>query len=184
MTAYANNLISYIKGNNPAWTLANVAGGKSIIPLTGSPIRQTSLPYLSTNQPTGFPQNWGATVPNAYRPCIAITMPITCVTPTTCANATPNPATGCATQTATPGPDTVLYSDQTYGQRITVFSVPDPNHAGTLFHIAGERRGADNGREYRHLDCARRLLRVILANRESRHYLHQVADSIKVTGRC
>jgi RHS repeat-associated protein len=133
LTAYANNLIGYIKGNNPAWTLANVVGGKSIIPLTGSPIRQTSLPYFSTKQPPGFPQNWGASVPNAFRPCIAITMPITGVSPTTCANAAPNPATGCATQTATAGPKTiVLYPDETYGQRITVFSISDPNHAGNV----------------------------------------------------
>ncbi|KRQ00644.1 RHS repeat-associated core domain-containing protein [Bradyrhizobium manausense] len=114
LTSYANNLIAYIKANNPAYTLTDVIGGKSIIPLTGSPIRQTSLPYLATNQPSGFPQNWGSSVPNAYRTCLAISMPG--VSQQTCATAT--------AQTV------ILYSDQTYGQRITVFSTPDPSISG------------------------------------------------------
>ena len=128
LTTYANNLINYIEATNPAWTMANVVGGKSIVPLTGSPIRQTSLPYLSTVQPSGFPQNWGPSVPNGYRTCIAITMPG--YAPTTCANVAPNPV-GCASQT--PSSNTIVFfSDQTYGQRITVFSVLDPNISGNV----------------------------------------------------
>ncbi|MEW6437764.1 MAG: RHS repeat-associated core domain-containing protein [Pseudomonadota bacterium] len=115
LASYANNLISYIRANNPTATLNDIIGGKTIVPLAGSPIRQTSLPYLAANQPSGFPQNWGASVPDAYRTCLAISMPgVTAQEP--CASAT--------SQTV------VFYSDQTYGQRITVFSVPDPNISG------------------------------------------------------
>ncbi|WP_434520138.1 RHS repeat-associated core domain-containing protein [Methylosinus sporium] len=114
LTSYANNLIDYIRANKPAASIADIIGGKSIVPLSGSPVRQTSLPYLSANQPSGFPQNWGGSVPDGYRACLAISMP---GSPTaSCASAT--------TQTI------VLYSDQTYGQRITVFSTPDPNTSG------------------------------------------------------
>src|SRR5207245_602909 len=72
LASYANNLVVYIKNNNPAWTLNDVVGGKTIQYLTGSPIRWTSLPYLSppSAQPPGFPMNWGAAVPNAYRTCL------------------------------------------------------------------------------------------------------------------
>ncbi|MGH6682133.1 MAG: transglutaminase domain-containing protein, partial [Bradyrhizobium sp.] len=106
LVGYANNLISYVKSNNPAWTLNDVAGGKTIEYLTGSPLRQTAPPYLSPDQPSGFPQNWGGTVPNAYRTCFTISMPG--VTPTSC---------------SAPSSQTIqLYSDQTYGHRITVFS--------------------------------------------------------------
>jgi RHS repeat-associated protein len=112
---YANNLVNYINSTNPAFTLNDVIGGKSIVPLAGSPIRQTSLPYLSNNQPSGFPQNWGNSIPDGYRACLAISMPgVTsqenCVTGTT--------------QTI------VLPADEVYGQRITVFSVPDQSHPG------------------------------------------------------
>lgn len=106
LVGYANSLISYIKGKNPAWTLNDVAGGKTIKYLTGSPSRQTSLPYLSPDQPSGFPQNWGSMIPNAYRTCFTVSMPG--VTPTSC---------------SAPSTQTIqLYSDQTYGHRITVFS--------------------------------------------------------------
>jgi RHS repeat-associated protein len=114
LTAYANNLVAYIKANNPAFTLNDVIGGKTIIPLTGSPIRQTSLPYLSNDQPSGFPQSWGTSVPNAYRTCFTISMPG--VAPTQCG--------AVSSQTVQ------LFADQTYGQRITIFSAPDPLHSG------------------------------------------------------
>ncbi len=108
LTQYANNLIAYIKANNPAWTVNDVVGGKSIQYLTGSPRRQTTLPNFSPAQPPGFPQNWGATVPGAYRTCFTISMPG--VAPTQCGSA--------SSQTIE------LFADQTYGHRITVFSVP------------------------------------------------------------
>jgi RHS repeat-associated protein len=118
LVAYAGNLINYIKQNNPAWTVHDVIGGKTIQYLTGSPLRQAALPYLSPNQPSGFPQNWGATIPNAYRTCFAITLPPLPQTPGTC--------------TAPLSPTILLFSDQTYGHRITVFSVSDPNIPGNF----------------------------------------------------
>ena len=117
LTSYANNLVAYILANNPAYTVNQVIGGKTIVPLTGSPVRQTSLPYLSTNQPSGFPQNWGASVPSAYRTCFTISMPG--VTPTRCG--------AVSSQTVQ------LFADQTYGHRITIFSVPSgSNYVPTL----------------------------------------------------
>jgi RHS repeat-associated protein len=108
LVAYGGNLINYIKNNNPGWTLNDVVGGKTIQYLTGSPLRQTVLSYLSPSQPSGYPQNWGATVPNAYRTCFTISMPG--VTQTLCGAA--------SSQTIE------LYADETYGHRITIFSVP------------------------------------------------------------
>jgi hypothetical protein len=104
---YSNNLISYIKNNHPDWAVSNVVTGKgSINPLTGSPLRQPTLPNISPMQPTGYPQNLGSSIPNNKRTCFTISMPG--VTPTTCAS---------------PSAQTIqLYADQTYGHRITVFS--------------------------------------------------------------
>jgi RHS repeat-associated protein len=108
LATYAGNLANYIASHNPAWTIRDVVGGKTIQPLTGSPLRQTSLPYLSppSVQPPGYPQTWG-TVPNQYRTCFTISMP----------GVTGTPCTQPSSQTIQ------LYSDQTYGHRITVFSV-------------------------------------------------------------
>jgi len=108
LVAYSNNLINYVKGTNPASTVNDIVGGKVIKPLTGSPLRNTTVPNLSPSQPSGFPQNWGSAIPNAYRTCFTISMPG--VTPQTCATAT--------AQTI------LLYADDTYGHRITVSSVP------------------------------------------------------------
>lgn len=117
LTKYANSLINYIKATNPAWTLSDVVGGKTIQYLTGSPKRETTLPNLSQLQPSGFPQNWGALVPNAYRTCFTISMPG--VTPTQCG--------------ATSAQTIQLYADQTYGHRVTVFSTPSgSNYIPTL----------------------------------------------------
>jgi hypothetical protein len=68
LVGYANNLINYIERNNPAWTINDVVGGKTVQYLTGSPLRLTTLPYLSPSQPSGFPQNWGAAIPMAIGP--------------------------------------------------------------------------------------------------------------------
>lgn len=118
---YANNLIGYIKNynltNSTALTLNDIIGGKTINSLTGSPLRQATLPTLSPSQPSGFPQNWGATVPDAYRTCFTISMPGVSSTP--CPSA--------SSQTIK------LFSDQTYGRRITVSSVPSStNYVPTL----------------------------------------------------
>jgi RHS repeat-associated protein len=117
LVKYSNNLINYIKTNNPAASLSDIVGGKSIQPLTGSPLRNTTVPNFSPFQDAGFPQNWGATVPNAYRTCFTLSMPG--VTATQCGAA--------SSQTIQ------LFSDQTYGHRITVFSVPSgSNYVPTL----------------------------------------------------
>jgi YD repeat-containing protein len=109
LTTYASNLVSYITSNNPAWTVNDVIGGKTIQYLTGSPRRQTVHPNLAPAQPSGFPQNWGPTVPNAYRTCFTISMPG--VAPTGC---------------SAPSSQTIqLYSDETYGRCITIFSIPN-----------------------------------------------------------
>ena len=114
---YSTNLINYIKQQSPAWTVKDVIGGKDIQYLTGSPLRQTVLPALSPSQPSGFPQNWGAAVPNAYRTCFTISMPG--VAQTQCGSA--------SSQTIQ------LFADETYGHRITVFSVPSgANYIPTL----------------------------------------------------
>jgi RHS repeat-associated protein len=118
LTTYANtligNILSHTQQGLAPYTLNDVIGGKTIIPLSGSPIRQTSLPYFSNNQPSGFPQNWGASVPNAYRTCFTLSMPG--IAPTQCGSV--------SSQTVQ------LFADQTYGQRITVFSEPDPTTPG------------------------------------------------------
>jgi RHS repeat-associated protein len=116
LVSYANNLVTYIKANNPTFTTSDVIGGKKIVPLAGSPIRQTSLPYLSTSQPAGFPQIWGSSVPNAYRTCFTISMPG--VAPTQCGSV--------SSQTIQ------FFSDQVYGQRITIFSVPVPGSSNLV----------------------------------------------------
>ncbi len=106
LTSYAGNLIAYIKSNNPGWSVNEVIGGKTIQYLTGSPLRQATLPNIAPSQPSGFPQNWGASVPDAYRTCFTVSMPG--VTQTSC---------------AAPSSQTIkLFADETYGRRITIFS--------------------------------------------------------------
>lgn len=140
LVRYANNLISYIKSQNPAWTLNDVVGGKTIEYLTGSPLRQTSLPYLSPSQPSGFPQNWGATVPSAYRTCFTISMPG--VTEQPCSSATSQ--------------NILLYADQTYGHRITIFSTGDgcaaPN-GSCVPQLLIDGQPPPNGQNTRHSDA-------------------------------
>jgi RHS repeat-associated protein len=121
LTTYANNLIGYInnynKTNSAALTTQDIVGGKIIQYLTGSPLRLTALPTLSPSQPAGWPQNWGSSVPDAYRTCFTISMPG--VTQTPCGSA--------SSQTIK------LFSDQTYGHRITISSVPSgANYVPTL----------------------------------------------------
>ena len=108
LVTYAGNLANFIRTNNPGAGVSDIVGGKTIQPLTGSPLRNITLPNLSPSQPSGFPQNWGPAVADAYRTCFSISMPG--VTPTSCTS---------------PSSQTIaLFADQTYGHRITVFSVP------------------------------------------------------------
>jgi RHS repeat-associated protein len=117
LVGYANNLINYVKATNSGWGVGDLVGGKTIQLLAGSPLRQTTLPTLSPSQPTGFPQTWGSSVPTAYRTCFTVSMPS--VTQTLCGAA--------STQTIQ------LYADETYGHRITIFSVPSgANYVPTL----------------------------------------------------
>lgn len=110
LVTYANNLIKHIAQQNPAWTAADVVGGKRIQYATNLPRRQT-VSNWAPSQPAGFPQNWGSVIPNGYRACFTISMPG--VTPTQCGSA--------SSQTIQ------LYADETYGKRITIFSTPSGN---------------------------------------------------------
>src|SRR5262249_43641662 len=100
LTTYANNLISYINQNNRAWNVANIIGGKTIQPLTGSPLRIQHAGWVPT---AAFP----AICPNQLpaniecRTFLSITMPG-------------------ATSTAT----IKLSPDQVYAHRITLTSTP------------------------------------------------------------
>jgi RHS repeat-associated protein len=101
LTAYANNLINYITENGDAFSVGDIIGGRSIAP--PSDIVFHDLPGI-TPSPT-FPGNSG-NCPNQTstvecRTYVEITMP-----------------------GATAGQAIKLYTDQIYGHRITVFSIP------------------------------------------------------------
>ncbi len=106
LTSYATNLVNYINGNNSTASVGNVIGGKTIEPLIGSPIRNPG----STPQST-FPVDCpNETITVECRTYITILMP------------------GASVSQAIK-----LYTDQVYGHRITVFSVPSgSNYVPTL----------------------------------------------------
>jgi YD repeat-containing protein len=108
LTTYASNLVNYINQNNPTWSVGNVIGGKTIQPLTGSPIRETIPGFTPSST---FPTNCPIQTPSLpCRTSITITMP------------------GASSAQAIQ-----LYTDQVYGHRITVFSVPSgSNYVPTL----------------------------------------------------
>ena len=116
LESYANNLVNYINQNNRAWSVGNVIGGKAIQNLTGSPIRLTNFPNLSPAYPSpllfpSFPADCPMETSVECRTFVSITMPS--ASPTTQA--------------------IKLYTDQVYGERITVFSVPaGANYVPTL----------------------------------------------------
>jgi RHS repeat-associated protein len=116
LESYANNLVNYINQNNRAWSVGNVIGGKSIQNLTGSPIRLTNFPNQSPAYPVWYSDSsFFADCPGETsvecRTFVSITMPS--ASPTTQA--------------------IKLYTDQVYGERITVFSVPSgANYVPTL----------------------------------------------------
>jgi RHS repeat-associated protein len=104
LSGYAANLIAYLRNQAAAGTplsLATLIGGKTIVPLTGSPIRQTSLPYQSTYNPTVTSYPTTNAYWNSYRTTLSIQMP------------------GASASQAVQG-----YTDQYYGHRITICSVP------------------------------------------------------------
>ena len=69
LTTYANNLVQFIRTNNPAAATADIVGGKTIIPLAlGTQQRQTSLSYAVgtvTNEPT---------IPSSFRTTLSLTL--------------------------------------------------------------------------------------------------------------
>jgi len=108
LTAYAANLISYINQNDHVWSVEDVIGGKTIRPLVGSPIRFPGSTPSSSTFPVDCPNQSPSNV--ECRTYITITMP------------------GASSTQAVK-----LYTDQVYGHRITVFSVPSgSNYVPTL----------------------------------------------------
>lgn len=68
MAGYANNLVDWIKTNNPTATVEDILGGRKINEVS-SPVRQTSLPYE-----TGSPSVW-TDIPNSYRTTMRLQYP-------------------------------------------------------------------------------------------------------------
>ncbi|MCK1511032.1 hypothetical protein IVB22_00270 [Bradyrhizobium sp. 190] len=108
LVQYATNLINYINQHDRTWSISNLIGGKSIQPLTGSPIRW-QIPSVTPT--SAFPANCPFQSPVVEcRTSVKITMP-----------------------GASAGQAIKLYTDQTYGHRITVFSTSsDANFVPTL----------------------------------------------------
>lgn len=69
MSKFANNLLDYIKNNNPTADMDDILGGRQIVAASDSPLRQTSHP----NQ-TGTPTDW-TTIPNSFRTEVSIELP-------------------------------------------------------------------------------------------------------------
>lgn len=99
LTNYANDLVGYINQNDRTWSVGSVIGGKSIQPLAGSPIRNLGPGAPSSTFPVDCPEQLGPTT--ECRTYVSILMP------------------GAISTQAIK-----LYTDQVYGHRITVFSVP------------------------------------------------------------
>jgi len=99
LVTYANNLINYVNQNGRTSSVTDLIGGKSIVPLTGSPTRwEMSGVTPSPTFPADCPNQ--TTTPEC-RTYITITIP-----------------------GASSSQVIKLYTDQVYGHRITVFSVP------------------------------------------------------------
>ncbi|SFW32346.1 Transglutaminase-like superfamily protein, partial [Nitrosovibrio sp. Nv17] len=69
LNAYATTLANYLRTNYPAGTLDDIIGGKTIVPYTGAPLRQTSLPYQDMSVPL---TEWTGYIPDAYKPTLRI----------------------------------------------------------------------------------------------------------------
>jgi hypothetical protein len=68
LASYANNLVQFIKTNNPAAATSDIVGGKTIAPLAlGTQLRQTSLSYAVGTIQTQ------PTIPSAYRTTLTLT---------------------------------------------------------------------------------------------------------------
>jgi RHS repeat-associated protein len=104
LTTFATNLVSYVNQNNRAWTVGDVVGGKTIQKLVGSPIRLTSAPNMTPGSPVAANPTLFTTCPPSYttscQTALTITMP------------------------SGSGLPIKLTTDQVYGHRITISSVP------------------------------------------------------------
>ncbi|MCC7527042.1 MAG: hypothetical protein IT342_00895, partial [Candidatus Melainabacteria bacterium] len=69
MNKFANNLLDYIKNNDPAAGMDDILGGRKIVAASESPLRVTSHP----NQ-TGTPTTW-TDIPNTHRTEVRIQFP-------------------------------------------------------------------------------------------------------------
>jgi hypothetical protein len=69
LTSYATTLASYLRTNYPAGVLEDIVGGKTIVPYTGAPLRQTSLPYQDNSVPL---EEWDPYIPDEYKPWVTI----------------------------------------------------------------------------------------------------------------
>jgi hypothetical protein len=69
LTTYSNNLVQYIRTNNPAAAVTDIIGGTTVAPLAvGTQLRQTSLSYSVGTIQTQ------TTIPSAYRTTLTLTL--------------------------------------------------------------------------------------------------------------
>ena len=70
LATYANNLVQYIRTNNPAAATTDIIGGKTIVPLAiGTQLRQTSLSYAVAGTVQNQPN-----IPSAFRTTLTLTL--------------------------------------------------------------------------------------------------------------
>jgi len=96
VNGYAGNVLTHIQNNTPAGEIKDIVGGRSIVRYTGSPIRQTSLPYTSSLHRT-----WAGDVPDQFRTSLRVQ-----ITKGGCAGGFPQII------------DQLLYADDIYGQKL------------------------------------------------------------------
>jgi RHS repeat-associated protein len=71
LTAYASQLASHLRTNQPAAELSDVIGGRTIVAYSGPPVRQTKLPY----QAAVTPEEWATEIPAQYKAVLQFTAP-------------------------------------------------------------------------------------------------------------
>ena len=73
LTGYANTLTTYLRSNGYATKqIEDVIGRQDIQPLTGAPIRQTTLSYALTSNPSQ--RTWTGNIPDVYRTKLTVEM--------------------------------------------------------------------------------------------------------------
>ncbi|MDZ4150765.1 MAG: DUF6531 domain-containing protein, partial [Methylicorpusculum sp.] len=68
LTAYATNLATYIRTNQPAGTLDDIVGGAVIQPTSGT-LRQATLPYQDASAAV---TEWVGEIPDTYKPSLQV----------------------------------------------------------------------------------------------------------------